>query len=202
VSPVRDEQARQVRRRVLAAAQRLFLEQGFAATSMQQVADDADVTRQTVHSIGSKAELFKLVRDRLIAGDDDPVPMSEREDHAAFTRAGNAADALTAYAVAGAAVNRRYARISGRLREAASTEPGLAALWSTAEQQRLYGARMVASIVANFAPLRPGVTEDRAAEAIWALTGPEHYERLVRDRGWTHEEYIDWLRRSFAAALL
>jgi AcrR family transcriptional regulator len=202
VSPLRAEQARQVRLRVLSAAEQLFLERGFAATSMQQVAHNAGVTRQTVHAIGSKAELFKLVRDRVIAGDDEPVPMPERETHTAFTRANTAADALKAYAVAGGEVNRRYARISGRLREAAVTEPDLAALWSTAEQQRLHGARMLTLTVAELAPLRAGVTKDRAAESIWALTGPEHYERLVHDRGWTHEEYVEWLGRSFATVLL
>jgi AcrR family transcriptional regulator len=202
VSPVRDEHARQVRLEVLSAAERLFLDQGFAATSMEQVARAAGVTRQTVHAIGNKAELFKLVRDRLIAGDDEPVSMPEREEHTAFTRAATAADALRAYAVAGGSINGRYARISERLREAAATEPGLAALWSTAEQQRLFGARMAASTVAGLARLRPGLTQDRAAEAIWALTGPENYQRLVHDRGWTCEEYVDWLARSFEAILL
>ena len=190
VSPIRTEQTRQVRLRVLSAAHELFLAKG------------AGVTRQTVHAIGSKAELFKLVRDLVIAGDDDPVPMTDREDHTAFTRAANATDALTAYAVAGGVVNRRYARISGRLREAAATDPSLAELWATAEQQRLYGARMAASTVAALGPLRPDLTHERAAETIWALTAPEHYERLVHDRGWTHEEYVAWLGRSFAASLL
>jgi hypothetical protein len=35
----------------------------------------------------------------------------------------------------------------------------------------------------------------------WTLTGPEHYERLVHDWGWTHEEYVELLRDSFAAVL-
>jgi AcrR family transcriptional regulator len=202
VSPVRDEHARQVRVSVLCAAEQLFLDQGFAATSMEQVARSAGVTRQTVHAIGNKAELFTLVRDRVIAGDDEPVAMPDREEHMAFTRADTARGALRAYATTGGTVNRRYARISERLREAAATDPRLAELWSTAEQQRLYGARLVASTVEGLAPLRPGLTQDRAAEAIWALTGPEHYQRLVHDRGWSQEEYIDWLGRSFEAILL
>lgn len=187
---------------MLSTAQELFLEHGYAATSMEQVARGAGVTRQTVHGIGSKAELFKLVRDRVIAGDDAPVAMPDREDHAAFVQAATGAEALSAYAGAGAEVNRRYARISGRLREAAAMDPELAELWTTAEDQRRIGAQLVASTVAGLGPLRPGLNEDRAADTIWAMTGPEHYERLVHHRGWTHEEYVEWLTRSFTSALM
>ena len=81
VSAVRDDQARRTRRQIVAAAGRLFAEQGFAATTIDAIAAEAAVSRKTVFtSVGGKTALLKLAYDYATAGDDEPVPMIERAE--------------------------------------------------------------------------------------------------------------------------
>lgn len=201
-SAKRSELARRVRETILEAAGALFLEHGYAGTTMEQIAGRAGVSRPTVYAIGQKAQLFKLVRDLIIAGDHDPTPMSERPDHMAFTTAADAESSVRAYARASAVLLRRLTPMHARLREAAAVDDELARLWSVAEAERLTGARIVAEIVFAQGPLRRGLDRERAAEIVWTLNAPEHYERLVLVRGWTHEEFVSWHAETLVHALL
>ena len=78
-SEIRDEQARRTRRAIVTAAHDLFLAQGYAATTIDAVAQAAHVSRRTVfNSVGGKATLLRLALDWAIVGDDEPVPLAER----------------------------------------------------------------------------------------------------------------------------
>ena len=64
VSEVRDEQARRTRRAVVTAARELFLAQGYAATTIDAIAEAAHVSRRTVfNAVGGKLALLKLRND-------------------------------------------------------------------------------------------------------------------------------------------
>src|ERR1700733_3375526 len=79
-SPHREQQARCTRARIITAAARLFLDRGYAGTTMRAVAADAGVALPTVElAVGTKARLLKAVIDTAIAGDVEPVPMLARE---------------------------------------------------------------------------------------------------------------------------
>src|SRR4051812_32618691 len=79
-SPFRQEQARQTRRAVLDAARTLFLEQGYANTAMGAVATEAGVSVQTVYKLfANKPGLVKAVFDVAVVGDDEAIPLLQRE---------------------------------------------------------------------------------------------------------------------------
>src|SRR5580693_10309584 len=79
VSEVSDEQARRTRRAIVAAAHDLFLAQGYAATTIDGIAEAAHVSRRTVfNSAGGKAALLKLALDWAIVGDDESIAMADR----------------------------------------------------------------------------------------------------------------------------
>lgn len=62
-------QAEQTRATVIAAATRLFIEQGWNGTGMREVAKAARVSIETVYAnFGSKAELLKQAIDNAVAG--------------------------------------------------------------------------------------------------------------------------------------
>lgn len=42
---------------------------------------------------------------------------------------------------------------------------------------------------------------DRARDIVWTLISPEVYEQLVNDRGWSPDEYEQWLARALADAI-
>src|ERR671913_210601 len=80
-SPLRREQALATERRILDAAYRLLVGQGYGATTMSAVAREAGVSTPTVYKVvGSKPTLVKRVYDVTLVGDDDPVPFAERPE--------------------------------------------------------------------------------------------------------------------------
>src|SRR5215468_12401309 len=81
----RQEQARQSRAAVLREARRRFLADGFASTTVGVIAEGADVSVETVYkAFGNKAGLLKAVFDVAAVGDDEPIPLAEREMVAAI----------------------------------------------------------------------------------------------------------------------
>src|SRR5687768_10475433 len=79
ISPLRASGARATRRLVLDAARTLFIEQGYVATTVDQIAERAGVSKPTVFTaVGSKRVLLKELRDIALAGDDEPVPVPQR----------------------------------------------------------------------------------------------------------------------------
>src|SRR5688500_9224758 len=75
----RADQAGATRRRIIDRAAALFVEQGYAATTLEQIGRAAGVAVQTVYfHFRNKATVLKEVVDVLAVGDDEPVPLLER----------------------------------------------------------------------------------------------------------------------------
>jgi AcrR family transcriptional regulator len=69
----RRKQAQETRRTILEAARRLFLERGYASTTMASVAEGAGVSVEAVYkAFSNKAGLVKAVFDVAIVGDETP----------------------------------------------------------------------------------------------------------------------------------
>jgi AcrR family transcriptional regulator len=194
-SPLRRRQAEATRAAVLAAARDLFLEQGYGATTVEQVAARAGVSKPTVFTaVGNKQTLLKVVRDVAMAGDDEPVAISDRQPAVAAREEPDQERAIPLAAASIMGVNRRYAGIDGVLRgAAASGEEGLRELWETSEQQRLMGARFWLEMLVAKAPLPEGFDLDAAVDQLWIYMAPDLYARLVDSRGWSHERAEVWL---------
>ena len=80
-SSVREKSARQTRAHIRDAATRLFIDQGYAITTMRQVAAEADVSERTVYAVfPTKLDLFAEAIGVAMAGDDRPVPIAERPE--------------------------------------------------------------------------------------------------------------------------
>src|SRR3954453_15352882 len=80
-SLVRDEQAARTRARILDAASDLFLERGYARTTMKDIADRAGVARDTVHAVfGSKARVLTALIDVRLVPDGSVANVTRRPD--------------------------------------------------------------------------------------------------------------------------
>lgn len=194
-SPLRRRQANATRSAVLAAARELFLEQGYGAATVEQVAARAGVSKPTVFTaVGNKQTLLKVVRDVAMAGDDEPVMINERERAVSAREEPDQERAILHVAASIMGVNRRYAGIDGVLRgAAASGEDGLRELWETSEQQRLTGARFWLETLLAKAPPPEGFDVEAAAEELWIYMAPDLYARLVDGVGWSDERVEAWL---------
>lgn len=194
-SPLRRRQAEATRAAVLRAARELFVEQGYGATTVEQVAARAGVSKPTVFSaVGNKQSLLKVVRDVAMAGDDEPVAVSERPAATAVVDEPDQDRAVALAASAIVAVSVRYAAIDAVLRGAAAAgEDELRALWESSERQRLDGARFWITTLAAKRPLPDGVDLDTAVDTMWLLMAPDIHLRLLDGRGWSPDRVEAWV---------
>ncbi|MBN9112373.1 MAG: TetR/AcrR family transcriptional regulator [Pseudonocardia sp.] len=202
-STVRDESARRTRRAIVEAARTLFLDRGYVAASLREVAEIAGVARPTVAAaFGSKPALLKQVLDEALAGDDEPVPVARRPWFAPVWQATTPRAALTAYAAVCTLLGHRAARIFEVVHRAADETTEIADLWDTLLRNRRAGAEMVVRRAIEIGPIRAGLALERAIDAIWILNDPAHYGNLVLARHWPEPDYERWLAEQMCAALL
>ncbi|WP_448625675.1 TetR/AcrR family transcriptional regulator [Geodermatophilus sp. URMC 64] len=190
-SPLRAEQAQRTRAAVLDAAGRCFLGKGYAATTMKDVAAEAGVSVQTVFGQGSKASLLLACVDRAVVGDDEEAPLAQR---ALFVRLVEAPDRAGKLAAARELALRYVPLTVPMIRvfaDAAAGDAEIAEAWAEYERRRLQDNRV---LIGSFEPwLRPGLDVERATEIFWGLFSHEPVQNLMGVRGWSLEEYADFL---------
>jgi AcrR family transcriptional regulator len=203
-SPLRREQARQTQRRIVEAAYRLLLAHGYAATTMAGVAAEAGVSAQTVYkAFGTKAALVKRVYDVTLVGDDEPVPLAEREDVLAAYEGLDPRALLAWYADLGRTLlDRLGPLLTVILAGARAGEEELAEFLATVNGERLRGTAMAAHRLDELGALRPGMSVEEARDLIWTLNSLEVWDLLVNQRGWTPEAYSAWVGRAMADGVL
>jgi AcrR family transcriptional regulator len=194
-STLRERQAAGTRRAVLAAARELFVKHGYGATTVEQIAARAGVSKPTVFAaVGNKQAVLRAVRDVAIAGDDEPIPVAERPSTLAIQAEPDLHPAVQALAAHLTSVASRYAPLHEVLHGAANSgEEALRQLWRDEEQQRLTGARHWIDVLSAKAALRHDVDASAAVDILWLLMSPDNYYRLVHRRNWTDPQYRQWL---------
>lgn len=202
-SAVRDEQAHATRARIVAAAHDLFLERGFARTSVADVAAAADVARPTVLTVfGTKARLLRAVVDVAMAGDDGAVPVAQQPWFRPVWDATDARECVDAYAHVCLLIARRSAQAIELVRRASDEGPEVAEQWAQLQANRRLGARSIAVRVRELGGLPPRLSVARATDRIWMLNDSAHYLALVEDCGWSERAYQGWLAEGLRAAVL
>jgi TetR/AcrR family transcriptional regulator of autoinduction and epiphytic fitness len=202
-SPLRSAQARATRRAIIDAAARLFAEQGYVATSFDAVAGAAGVGRATVFAyFPTKALLLKAAYDVTLVGDDEPVALPDRPESLAVRAEPDPHRFLAGYAGIASDVGRRLSPIYVAIRGAAAADPEAALVWQEIGAERRRGGSNVVAMTRSRTALRGGVDPERAADVVWALADPGLYHSLVRERGWSHEEFTAWLASALQRELL
>jgi len=202
----RAERAQVTRDQIVETALGLLLDGGYAAMTVASLAAAAEVSPQTVYnSIGGKPAVVKAVYDRLMAGDAEDVPLSERpEFHALFSAPDRLAFAR-AYAGWCRVRNSQVAPLLGALL-AHGTDAALVEFLATIERERYAGATHALEGMRDRLGLPSTVRGEkgfsRLADAVWALNAPDTYDRLVRRSGWSPAEYEEWLAGQLAGVLV
>lgn len=195
--------AAQTRGAILAAAKHLFVERGYAATTMPAIAAAADVALDTVYaSVGKKPALFRLLVETAISGEDVAVPAEQRAYVRAMKAEPDAREKLRIYARAVATIQPRLAPLVRVLQAAAAHDPDLAGLWHEISARRAANMRLAAKDLAATGQLREDLALQQVADILWTMTGPELYVMLVGERGWTAADFGDWLGDAWQRLLL
>src|SRR2546421_2324406 len=197
----RQEQARENRARVLTAARTLFLTHGYAETSMPEIAKAAGVSVQTVYkTFANKATLLKAVFDVSVAGDDEPVPMAERDVIGAIRAEPDARRKITMYLGHLAEGAPRTFPVQLLARDAAGADHAAADVWAQMRREMLTGMTFFAENLLATGQLRVSVEDAR--DILWTYHCPELYELLVLERGWAVRRYAQFLATAVIGALL
>jgi AcrR family transcriptional regulator len=199
----RKEQAKETRRAVLQAARRLFLDRGYAGTTVGAVAEAAGVSVETIYkAFGNKAGLVKGVFDVAIVGDHDPIPMLQRESVARMRAEPDPRRKLLGYGEHLAEAGPRAGALQLLIRAAAASHPDAASVWEQMTTERLVGMTEFARHLHEGGHLRPDVSVDEARDVLWTYNSVELYDLLVVQRRWDPERYGRWIAEALIAMLL
>jgi AcrR family transcriptional regulator len=202
-SALRAERAAATRRAVLSAARELFAEQGYAATSVAAIAARAGVAVDTLYAaVGRKPVILRQLLETALSGTDDEVPALQRDYVRRVRAAPSAAEKVALYASAVAEVGVRLAPVQLALAEAALTDPECAALRSEINARRAANMRLFAADLRAAGGLRDDLSDDRVADIVWSMNAPEYRALLVGERGWTAEQFGDYLADAWTRLLL
>jgi len=203
VSAARTQQARQTRRRVIDAATRLFVAQGYASTTMGAIGAKGGVSIPTVELIfGTKAQLLHVVLDVAIAGDDEPIPVLRRAWAQDAQSTDDVVDFLSAVADLLQEAQVRSAGVMLAAYEAAASDPDIHVLVTDRELQRERTEGWIVDGVLGRASLRVGLGRAAVVDTVWMLMDPVVFSRLTRHRGWSPERYATWFADSVVQLLV
>ncbi len=199
----RRDRAQRTRADVLERARALFLQQGYAGTTMAAVARQAGVSVETIYkAVGNKPALLKAALDVAIAGDDAPVPMLERPLVARLRAERDPHRLLALYGQHVVESWPRQVPIQLIARAAAAVDLEARNLWQAIQDERLAGMTAFARELAGRGFLRPQLGVEEARDILWALTAPEQYEILVLQRAWPMERVGQFVVDAMTGTLL
>jgi AcrR family transcriptional regulator len=197
----RAERARETRRRIVAAACELFVDQGYGVTTLQEVAAAAGVAVQTIYFVfGNKRMLLKELVDVTIAGDDEPVATMDRPWFREAMAAGTAEQHLRAHVAGTQQILRRVAAISKMVEAAAATDAEVVGLWPQDDLRFTVHSTAATALMAK-PGARPDVSAEQAADLLYGLLSPELYLLFVRERGWSPGRWEQWVQQTLHAEL-
>ena len=129
---------------VLEAARALFIERGYVATTIDAIAERANVAPETVYAVfGTKRSLLAELVDVSIAGDDEAPPILEQPWVQEMRDEPDPRRRLRMLASKGRSILERRAAVDEVVRGAAAADPEIAALWERGKAQRYAGQRAV-----------------------------------------------------------
>ena len=200
-STKREAQARETRRAILDAAHELFVTTGYAATTIQAIAERGGVAVQTVYAVfGNKRELLEQLIESTITGDDDPRPVNERPEAQAIADEPDAQRRAELDAAYSRSITERVAPIVRVATEAAASDPELTAMMDEVKAARRQEMITAVQILAGPDGLR--IDPDEAAATLYVLYSPSVADMLMRDHGWSPKQYEKWLAHMIAAAVI
>jgi AcrR family transcriptional regulator len=197
----RRQQADRTRELILEAARRLFLSDGYAATTIASIADAADVSVETIYKgFGGKPGLVRAISKKGLEGV-GPIPAEQRSDEMR-TLERDPYRVIQGWGRFTSEVAPLAAPIGLLLRTAAATDPEVADLLEELNGARLARMEHNARQLFERGDFREGVTLEHARDVLWTYSSPELYELLVLRRRWPPELYGQFVEDGMIAALL
>jgi AcrR family transcriptional regulator len=197
----RAERARVTRAKIVGAAAELFVGTGYLQTTMADIARAAGVAVQTLYlSFGGKGAVLSAAMEVTIAGDDEPVPIFEREWHQEMREEPDGRLAYGYFLGTSVRIIERFYPLYAAIR-AAAADPEVAELLQRNKRERFTSFRAAVEELAAKRGYDPRLPVDRATQVVYAQQSEETYGLLVVEQGWPVEDWTSWVERHVAAEL-
>lgn len=197
----RRDTAARTRAAILDVAERMFLADGFTATTVAAIAEEAGVSQASIYkSFGGKPGLVRGLIDRGLRGE-GPVAAEDRSDRLQ-TQEPDPHRVMAGIGRLAAEVAPRVAPLQSLLIQAAHFDQETARLWDEISAERMARMRHNADALARRGFLREDISVRRAAETMWVYSSPELYQLLITELGWTTENYGAFIANALETALL
>jgi AcrR family transcriptional regulator len=197
----RQEQARETRLRIIDAAHRLFIAQGYGRTTIAEIAVAAGVSVETVYAtFRNKSTLLRQVWYVNFRGDDQDIRLLDRPEIRAVLAEPDLPTRFNKHAMVVTTVFRRIAPLLAALQGAAGTEPAAAAMLAEWNEGRLDACTSYAKAAAATGQL--AVSQDECRDVLAATMDGTLWQRLVAERGWPDERFAAWLGRLWTSQLV
>lgn len=166
------------------------------STSVRTLADAAGVAVQTIYStFGSKTGVLLALVERF---DQEEIEPSARR----LLNTDDPVEKLQAVARLERTVRQSGAPMLRMLRDAAMSDPEVLPVWDSGWDRHRRGVEEFCRRLAEAGDLRAGLTTEAAIATALAVTSMEAYDELISRRGWTHDQYEDWLAEALRVGLL
>jgi AcrR family transcriptional regulator len=199
----RKVQAKETRRQIVIAARGLFFVRGYSGTTIDAIAQAADVASETVYAtFSNKRNILAYLMDITVGGDDQPIRLLDRSEPQTVLHETDPWRLIQMFSSGITEILARVAPLFEIMRSASKTEPDIKDLMENLLKERMENLTVVARQIASIGGLREGMEISTAAELVWTITSPEVFLLLTRDRNYSEEQYAAWLQNILARLLL
>ena len=189
------------RRTIVAAATTLFQRDGFLTTTMAAIAAEAGVAVQTLYlSFGNKTAILAAAFEVAVAGDDEPLPMLEREWMSQVRAEQDGPQALALFIDGASAVMERTTPLYITIRSAAA-DPEVAAFLVENKGERHANFFVIVKALSACPGFTQALTPSLAADLLYTVVSEDSYAMLVHEHSWTRPQWRDWALRTMCTEL-
>jgi AcrR family transcriptional regulator len=203
-SPRRQEQAAATRRTILEAAERLFLQGGYPATTMEAIAAEASVSLKTAYlPFSTKSGLLRALWDLRLKGDHDAdAPVVQHDWFREVMEEPDPVRKLQLNARNSAAAKTRIGGLFRVIRGAAEIDTDCGALWRLIQSDFHANQQVIVESIHRGGGLRRGLSVATGTDILWTLNHPDTWMLLAGQRAWSPRAYEMWLAQASCAQLL
>jgi len=198
----REAQVSATRLRIIGSAKALFIDRGYPATTLEAIADAADTSLPTLYRLFStKPALLKVVLDLSFGGDDAPLAFGDRPDVQKARAESDPVALIRAFARIGREFMERSSAIMHVLATAAQVDADAGQLMEEIRRQRHTGQSRIVGALSALEALDPDLEFSEAVDMAYLALSPGVHRTLTVERGWTPDQYEQWLIRSLGLLL-
>jgi AcrR family transcriptional regulator len=187
----------ETRRRIIEAACELLSQAGYPDVSLDQIADRAGISRQTIYvQFGSKRGVLQAVAEHIerasygkgmVEGARDSTDAAHDLRYAPHYQ-------MEFFSLNAPLLRTFYAQ--------AASDPDFQAVWEDRLNERRRAIHILVEMLARAGRLSEAWSVDDATDWIWSLTDFQRYNELALQRGWPPEKLALKLQESIEALLL